>query len=216
MGRTRLELHNMEETKLLRVLSVIAIIIISKICFACDGDNTCANKGVHSQESLSWVDEAAGGAHVITSNIIKEIMNEPYFDKQIKEEIPKPRPALQIFVSSSMPKAQLKAYALEAKRFGGVLVFKGLPDGSVSDLQKLVMEISTEESAAMQIDDEAFKAFEVERVPTIVLSEISPIFAAQSIRGKFDKVTGSITIKAALELFNSNGNMTLEAKELLK
>jgi type-F conjugative transfer system pilin assembly protein TrbC len=206
----------MEETELLRILSVTAAIVISKTCFACDGNNTCANQGVLSQENLSWVDEATGGAHVITSNSIKEIMNEPYFDQKIKEGILKPRPALQIFVSSSMPKAQLKAYALEAKRFGGVLVFKGLPGGSVSDLRKLVMEISTEESAAMQIDDEAFKVFEVERVPAIVLSETSSIFAEQSIGGKFDKVTGGVTIKVALELFHSNGNMTLEAKELLK
>jgi len=37
---------------------------------------------------------------------------------------------LKVFVSSSMGTELLKTYAKEARRYGGVLVFKGLPDNS--------------------------------------------------------------------------------------
>ena len=78
------------------------------------------------------------------------------------------------------------------------------------------MEISDENTAAMQIDDEAFKAYGVVSVPTIVLSKSASMFDEQTQAGMFDKVKGNITIKSALTLFANNGDMRKEAGELLK
>ncbi len=194
----------MEEEKLLRILiSIIFNCIFSSKAFAQGSD-------------LEWARVVAERDRQMVMDNFKEIMHQPGFDSKLREEVIKPRPALQIFVSSSIPKQLLKNYALEAKNCGGVLVFNGLPGGSIHKLTDLIMEISSEDSAAMQIDDEAFAAFGVVSVPTIVLSKSAPIFEGKTHAQHNDKVTGSITIKAALELFAKNGEMAMEARDLLK
>ena len=111
----------------------------------------------------------------------------------------------------------LKAYAKEARRYGGVLVFCGLPQGSFRKLTDLVISISdAKNEVAMQIDDEAFRSFDVKTVPTIVLSKPASMFSEQITHDKFDKVSGNITIKAALEIFAKQGDLAINAKELLK
>jgi len=202
----------MEETKLLRILGLIIFAGISVLLSSVFSNITLAQKS-----DLEWARGIAErDSQLVMDNYFKEIINQPGFDPELREEAFKPRPALQIFVSSSMPKQLLKNYALEAKRYGGVLVFIGLPGGSIHKLTDLIMEISSEDSAAMQIDDEAFTAFEVTSVPAIVLASSASIFEGKTASKKHDKVTGSITIKAALELFAKNGEMASDARGLLK
>ncbi len=194
----------MEEEKLLRILILIIF------------SGTFSSKAFAQESDLEWAQGVAERDRQIVMDNFKEIIHQPGFDSKLRDEVMKPRPALQIFVSSSMPKQLLKNYALEAKNYSVVLVFIGLPGGSIHKLTDLIMEISSEDSAAMQIDDEAFAAFGVISVPTIVLSKSAPIFQGETIAQNNDKVTGSITIKAALELFTKNGDMAIEARELLK
>lgn len=146
------------------------------------------------------------------------MMEMPGFDQDLKAEVLKLRPRLQIFVSSSMPISLLKSCAKEAIKYNGVLVLRGLPAGSFHRLAKLVSDISGDnaEGIAMQIDDEAFKAFDIKRVPTIVLSKPASIFSEQVKGGSFDKISGNITIKYALEVFAKEGDLKVNARELLK
>ena len=201
----------MEETKLLRILILIILSGISGLFSSVFSNITLAQ-----ESDLEWARGLAESDSQIVMDNFKEIINQPGFDPELREEAFKPRPALQIFVSRSMPKQLLKNYDLEAKRYGGVLVFVGLPGGSIHKLTDLIMEISSEDSAAMQIDDEAFTAFEVTSVPAIVLASSASIFEGKTASKKHDKVTGSITIKAALELFAKNGEMASDARGLLK
>ena len=91
-------------------------------------------------------------------------------------------------------------------------MFRGLPQGSFRKITDLVMDISDKnQPCAMQIDDEAFTGFSVKAVPAIVLSKPAAMFGAD----KFDKVYGNITIKAALELFSSSGDLATNAKGCL-
>ena len=163
-----------------------------------------------------WAEELASRTQEQVMEDMKNMMDLPGFDPSAREEALRPRPALQVFVSSAMPKELLKKYAVEAKRYGGVLVFRGLPSGSVLKLTDLVISISSSDSAPMQIDDEAFAAFDVNSVPTIVLSKSTSLFSDQQSTENFDKVTGNITIKAALELFANSGEMQPAARERLK
>lgn len=102
------------------------------------------------------------------------------------ENLPRSFGGLYIFVSSSMPKPLLKNYFEQARIYGGVLVFKGLPNGSFQELIKLVMEFEdnkdgkNDNSASLQIDDEAFERFSINSVPTIVLSKESEYAPNQS------------------------------------
>jgi type-F conjugative transfer system pilin assembly protein TrbC len=124
---------------------------------------------------------------------------------------------LKIFISSGMPSNLLKTYHQQAVKYGGTLVFKGLPNGSFKELSKLVMSISENgEVGSMQIDDEAFDQFGINVVPAILLVKEEDCLAAQSCKVTYDKITGSIGIKVALEKFAINGDLSQEAQELLQ
>jgi len=197
----------MEETKLLRlvILTIISLLLFKPCVYGDESD-------------MEWAQEMATDNQRIFMDNLKEMMEMPGFDKDLKAEVLKPRPRLQIFVSHSMPISLLKSYAKEATKYNGVLVFRGLPEGSFHRLAKLVSDISGDnaEGIAMQIDDEAFKAFDIKSVPTIVLSKPASIFSEQLKGGAFDKIGGNVTIKYALEVFAKEGDLKENAREVLK
>lgn len=129
---------------------------------------------------------------------------------------------LYVFVSSSMSKPLLKAYLREASKYGGVLVFKGLPNGSFKELAKLVIELTNDQddgrylASSMQIDDEAYERFEIISVPTIVLSQTDDYHPTKASALKFDKIVGNVGIKYALTEFARSGELTKQALECLK
>jgi type-F conjugative transfer system pilin assembly protein TrbC len=197
----------MEETKLLRFLVLtITSLLLFKPCVYGD------------EPDMEWAQEMATDNQRIFMDNLKEMMEMPGFDQDLKAEVLKPRPSLQIFVSHSMPISLLKSYVKEATKYNGVLVFRGLPAGSFHKLSNLVSDISGDnaEGIAMQIDDEAFKAFNIKIVPTIVLSRSASIFSEQVKGGAFDKIGGNVTIKYALEVFAKEGDLKENARELLK
>jgi type-F conjugative transfer system pilin assembly protein TrbC len=154
------------------------------------------------------------------------------------EDYVNPRASLRIFVSSSMSKELLRQYMIQSAKYGASLVFNGLPDGSFKELSSLIMEISetkgnkaiggnggsrqdasvagtSVEGASVQIDDEAFKRFRILTVPAIVLSKEEDCVMNQSCRMRFDKIDGNISVRAALEKFRDEGDLNIEASELL-
>ena len=135
----------MEETKLLRILILIIFSRFGGLF------SSVSNIALAEESDLDWARGIAERDTQMVMDNFKDIINQPGFDPSLREKAFKPRPVLQIFVSSSMPKQLLKNYALEAKRYGGVLVFIGLPGGSIHKLTDLIMEISSEDSSAMQM-----------------------------------------------------------------
>lgn len=124
---------------------------------------------------------------------------------------------LRIFVSNSMSKNLLKTYAAASKKYKAILVFNGLPENSWNKLLELVTEISGDDphNIAMQIDDEAFRQFDIISVPSFVLAKEENIFSEHPVV-TFDKITGSISITRALELFSSNGQLADIARNMLE
>lgn len=124
--------------------------------------------------------------------------------------------SLKIFVSSSMSKNLLKSYAKSARKYNATLVFQGLPSGSWRKLSDLVYEISQDDDAniAIQIDDEAFNQNGVIVVPAIILAKEEEALS-ENPRITFDKVTGSIGIRKALELFCERGQLSDIASNIL-
>jgi type-F conjugative transfer system pilin assembly protein TrbC len=125
---------------------------------------------------------------------------------------------LKVFVSSSMGTELLKTYAKEARRYGGVLVFNGLPDNSWVKLNKTVMEIvGNEEGVGIQIDPEEFDRFNIKTVPAFVLIKEADWITGTSEemaedRVTYDKVTGNIGTEAALHLFAEQGELGAMAR----
>ena len=124
---------------------------------------------------------------------------------------------LRIFVSSSMSLNLLRSYYKEAQRYGGHLVFNGLPNGSFKELLKLAQEIvEGNDIGGIEIDDEAFKKFKAQQVPMIVLSrEVDSLFDAEGASPKYDSIQGAVSIKYALEEFATRGDLKEEAKQRL-
>lgn len=194
----------MEETELLRILMLIYCTLI-------------ANTTLAEESDLEWAKGIAERDHKMVMENFKNSMGDKDFDQDLRESVLKPRPLLQIFVSSSMSRESLKSYVREAHRYNGVLVFCGLPQGSFRKITDLVMSISdVQYPVAMQIDDEAFAKFGIKAVPAIVLTVPASMFSEQTARERFDKITGHITIKAALETFAAQGDLAANAKEWLK
>ena len=129
---------------------------------------------------------------------------------------------LKVFISSSMSPELLKTYVRQAKRYGGVLVFNGLPDNSWVKLNKTVTEIvGDEEGVGIQIDPEEFDRFNIKTVPAFVLLKEDNRITYTSKEAEenkviYDKVTGNIGIEAALRLFAEKGELSLEAQTKLE
>lgn len=123
---------------------------------------------------------------------------------------------LRVFVSSSMNKQLLKHYIEQAKRYKAVLVFNGLPNGSWLELAELIYEITggTAENTAVQLDDISFKEYSINSVPSFVLSSEEDIFN-QDREVEYDKVSGNIGIKRALEEIYEKGDLSEVAQEIL-
>jgi type-F conjugative transfer system pilin assembly protein TrbC len=125
---------------------------------------------------------------------------------------------LYVFISISMPLPLLKDYYRQSKKYGAVLMLKGLPNGSFKQLYRLVQEIAgggVEDEVAMQIDDEAFARYKIERVPSFVLIKEQKYHPSKEQAVAYDKLTGNVGIKYALKQFASHGELRNIAKEYL-
>lgn len=125
---------------------------------------------------------------------------------------------LRIFVSKSMGISLLKEYVKESKKYGAILVLNGFPDkGSVRKLAQFIDKITDGEDAEIQIDDEAFKRYQVRAVPTFILTEEKSVgyVERESSKELFDRVEGNIGIKGALNMFAEHGELSYLAKSMM-
>lgn len=137
---------------------------------------------------------------------------------------------LYFFVSFSMPDGLLRAYALDAAEAGGELVFRGIGEGM--DINTFVQDYLLDVlrpggmTAPVQIDPRLFDAYQVERVPTIVLARAPKHGICQEVttrtgtlhgeehdydacaaepEDRYWKLAGSVTTHHALERFQEAG-----------
>ena len=85
----------MEETKLLRILILIIFSSFSGLF------SSVSNIALAQESDLDWARGIAERDTGMVMDNFKEIINQPGFDPKLKEKAFKPRPVLQIFVSSS-------------------------------------------------------------------------------------------------------------------
>ncbi|HEV2523947.1 MAG TPA: type-F conjugative transfer system pilin assembly protein TrbC, partial [Gammaproteobacteria bacterium] len=80
--------------------------------------------------------------------------------------------ALLVFVSFSMPKQSLQAWARQAKKAGGTLVLRGLVDNSLrKTLLKIQDVLGAENLNTLNIDPLAFETFGIHTVPAVIVTD---------------------------------------------
>ncbi len=115
---------------------------------------------------------------------------------------------LYVFVSLSLPTETLKALSKQAQSVGGNLVIRGLVNNSFKETQGRLRALGI----PIDIDPTLFERFEVKRVPTFVLTTVKE----GKIQEVFDKVTGNVSVRSALEHFNMSGELASLAQAFLQ
>lgn len=118
-------------------------------------------------------------------------------------------PLFTVFASLSMPQASLSALIRETTKAGGVVVFRGFPNGStkafVEGLKRVVTDQAQE--AHIAIDPRLFRAFKITAAPTFVVTgreyELCDGFDCSSAAPDHDRMAGNVTVEYALESFAS-------------
>ena len=219
-------------------LTIIALLILGIIqanaVIACDnavcnkvGSNTAFTSQV-SEEDRKWAEDLTSSSiDMMWQNLKSKFESQEQleiktgFESDREEARERQFAGLYIFVSTSMPKPLLKSYLQEANKYGGVLVLKGLPQGSFKELTKFIIDLTgnngnlQEIAANIQIDDEAYEKFKIVSVPTIVLSFDPEYHPNQSAIFKFDKMIGNVGVKYSLEEFSKSGELAMQASRYL-
>lgn len=115
------------------------------------------------------------------------------------------RKGLLIFVSFSMPDQLLIKLDAIARKAGGRLLIRGLKNNSFKETFAYIKQMQAQ-GIAIDIDPQAFEQFDVQIVPTFVLSE----------GFKYDKIAGNISVHYVLEQFAQHGDLSSYAKKYLK
>lgn len=210
----------MAKKKLLRLVtlvfvSTIGLISVSSFCMA-------SPTNIETLKDEEWLEKILSNSQEIhPESMMKKLeglgmLNTAGAQNDI-DEIMRPKTRIRIFVSSSMPLHLLRQYHKQAAIYEGTLVFKGLPGGNFKELSKLILEIAEQgEVGSMEIDDEAFEKFGVVSVPVIVLSSEKDCIEKASCSIIYDKISGNLDLKSALEIFSNKGDLGEIAKKILR
>ena len=119
---------------------------------------------------------------------------------------------LYVFVSFSMKDQNIKELLEEAKRFDAILVLRGLKDDSFQQTVMHLSQFMQYEGEGMIIDPTLFKRYDIQQVPTFVLSKNCEDCSVKD----YDILRGNVSIQFALEQFYHKGDLQNEAKARLK
>ena len=120
-------------------------------------------------------------------------------------------PRFVAFASTSMPPAALRRMIDDTARAGGVVVLRGLPQGSARVLTTALAKIARqgERMDGVGIDPRLFRAFGIEAVPYYVVTasdfDLCDGFDCRTQVPPHDRMSGNVTVAYALETFARGG-----------
>ena len=118
------------------------------------------------------------------------------------------QPRLYVFVSLSLSKQGLIDLGQQARHYGGVLVLRGLLQGSYKKTALYLKDFIEKTGSGVLIDPLLFREYKIQSVPFLVLTSSS---------GKaFDKVGGFIPVQTALERIAQEGEFKEDAVQILQ
>ncbi len=157
------------------------------------------------QSKTTIVPTQALSSQAPSANIVEQVLADYGKVKQESCSDGNQKKNLFIFVSFSMPQNLLKNYDDIARKLGAKLVIRGLKDNSFKETIQYLKNVKTS-GIMVDIDPTLFERFNVNLVPSFVLSD----------GHSYDKLVGSISIVYALEKFANEGDLKLQAKDILR
>lgn len=123
---------------------------------------------------------------------------------------PKTTPLVMAFVSLSMPEEALRRTIADTTRAGGIVVMRGFSkEGAKAFVAGLAKVVDQKDASNIAIDPRLFRAFHVDRVPTIVsaASMFEPCDQLDCVTPPppHDRISGNVPLNYALQTF-SEGN----------
>ncbi|TFW13391.1 type-F conjugative transfer system pilin assembly protein TrbC [Massilia arenosa] len=124
---------------------------------------------------------------------------------------------LYIFISLSLPQQTLDRIFDQAARAQGVIVIRGLADGSMQKTLQRVKQLIGQRQVGVQIDPQAFERYAVTSVPSVVLTHQGDECGAASCPASgFVKATGDVSLDYVLERFAQIPKSAAEANRRLQ
>ncbi len=120
-------------------------------------------------------------------------------------------PRFIAFASVSMPAPALKQMIGDVSQAGGVVVFRGFPQGSAKALAAALLKVSGNNGLPenVGIDPRLFRAFGVDTVPAYVVTasdfDLCDGFDCTSNVPPHDRMTGNVSAEYALSTFAAGG-----------
>ena len=119
-----------------------------------------------------------------------------------------------IFASFSLGEKNLENLIKLASNYNGAVILRGFKNGSFKETAAFLSKFSTDKEGVL-IDPNLFIEYEITKVPTFVLTKPCNEGLQASCKTVFDKLTGMVSPRYALEKFSSSGELAREAKERL-
>jgi type-F conjugative transfer system pilin assembly protein TrbC len=200
-----------------QLLHVLMIIALQSATAQANEQFKLKQKDLDFTEDLTWAESLASQSK---KQAIENIRTHCVAGGQcLAEQGSESDISMQVFVSSSMGKELLKRYVVQAKYYGAPLILRGLPGESWRELTKLIYSITEgdKDGVLIQIDDLAFDNFAIKSVPSFILARSVDVFASSGQKAQiYDRITGNIGIKRALEIIAKEGDLKDEAKVILE
>ncbi len=121
-------------------------------------------------------------------------------------DMKRPIAPLIAFVSFSMPEDSLKSILAQVDRVGGTVVLRGLVNNSFKDTATVVARLAGENGPGFGVDPKLFAKYAITAVPAFIVPDGET---------NFDKISGNISLAAALEAIINEGKNPLTARLLL-
>ena len=119
-----------------------------------------------------------------------------------------------IFASFSLGEKNLENIIKLASDYNGAVILRGFKNGSFKETAAFLSKFSQDKEGVL-IDPNLFIEYEITKVPTFVLTKPCNEGLQASCKTVFDKLTGMVSPRYALEKFSSSGELAREAQERL-
>ena len=113
---------------------------------------------------------------------------------------------LFIFASLSLTENTLIELAKQAKKYNGIMVFRGFKNGSFKEMIAALRNTVEKSGSGVIIDPTLFTEYNITAVPTFVVTD----------HKGHDKLSGNVTIDFALEKIAEQGELKALAQQLLQ